>query len=293
MNFWKYGLSIFLCLTEVLSFCNDSSYVSQGVMLENINSVCEHTDEKIDEKTMEAAKIVLGGETISYEEIQNTKETLYDEELTNEYQEMSETELEETIYEGIMSESSISSDANISVKVLNEEEISNDDEFLIINSMDDLLEYVEAEDILINNQETLLQDGDDTSKNTATFMSSSQIKSEKTYCTKVLPLRNVTLRATINYNSSTGVIKSVTSRSLKVSGITAFQTIDNVTTDYWYSPTRKYVKITGEYDDVSRLITPWGPIEITRNSAFIQYKYNYKKGIYEEKGGFGYADGSF
>ncbi|WP_092873210.1 hypothetical protein [Acetitomaculum ruminis] len=67
----------------------------------------------------------------------------------------------------------------------------------------------------------------------------------------------------------------------------------NQTYHTYYSSTKKTCKITCNYTDVSYIFTPAGRIEIARSDAFQQFKWNYKKGVYAGKGGYGSADNSF
>lgn len=205
------------------------------------------------------------------------------------YSRLSNQENIENLENEIKCSSIISQGNGITIRMLDQDEVSPTGFYLAIDSIKGIVKYLEMEELIVNKGINLNK-----INSTIAITNKSSTDTKDTCLTKLIsPVVTANLYGTVKYNKNNKEISSVTNRKLTLSGVTAFQAAENVSTHYYLSPKAKAVKITGQYDDVNYILCPWGRIEVTRNNAYLQYKWSVEKGMYSEEGGFGKPDTTF
>lgn len=215
-------------------------------------------------------------------------EQIYDEDIIAEYDSCTKEELIKEVYKRLNESEIITCTDDIEIRFVENEASEANDYCVVVESVGEVVNYLEATQVVVENGKYTTEEHKNNIYARAATTSTTQ-----TLKKAITPVTTADLRATITYNTNTGVITGVTNRSLELSGVTLTTSMENVSTNYYLSPTKKYVKVTGDYTEVSGFITPIGQIEILRNHAYVQFKYNYQSGLYDAKGGYGYSDTSF
>lgn len=212
--------------------------------------------------------------------------------INSQKQSVREKELNDIIEN--LKKSELYNNKNFQIRVVPSSEIKDEKKYIFAKNSSEVIRILEKDEKAMENSGEAL--------NTQKFdaMSSSLVRASKSRYRTVhrglvrgIGVMDYTLSADITYNTSNQVISSVKNRYFRVTGLTISTQVENKRYGTYYSPSKKYVKITCNYTAVSKIVTPVGAIEIRRKDAFQQFKWNVSKGVYEGKGGYGRADSSF
>ena len=200
------------------------------------------------------------------------------------------------IYSYIEQSDIIETDENIEIRFVDKNESSDIQNYMVVDSPQEVVDFLETKEKNMEDtsyyDDATAQTADSYAGEIVPYSTSSTVTDKKIF-TRGIGILNINLSADVTYNTSTHVISKVANRSLTITGVTITTRAENRKYNTYYSSTKKTCKVTCNYQDVSGLVTPIGALEIVRKDAYQQFKWSYSKGIYDGKGGYGYADTSF
>ena len=279
-------LSLFLAVSLLFTGADRNAMLPQNVDLsgKKVESATEKKSYKDFDSSFDS---VYGSEIV------DESSAIFNEKEVNKYRSCSREGYVDEIREKINNSDIIKSSEDIQIRFLNDNEIKSSDQFVVLNTPEEIVSFVEEQQKDTEREAKFIQKANiiDKEMEYATRAASKSKTVNKNYSQGTVVSYN--LCADITYDTSTKAISKVANRKFTMTRVTLVLEAQDRSYNTYFSPQKKACKITCDYSSVQRIITPLGAIEFFRNNAYIQFKWSYEKGVYAGEGGYGHSDTSF